>query len=118
MPRNQKIRPPSAPCSTATTILPLTVARMTVVNLLKMIALDVGLHRNRLPDAPGQGGAVAQEEKQQVQHDEKADEKIKGVLPDAQGLRGNELAALGQAFRHARLDQPQVVQARTVQQGW
>jgi hypothetical protein len=33
MPRSQKMNPPSAPCSTATTRLPLTVARMTVVNL-------------------------------------------------------------------------------------
>ncbi len=33
MPRNQKIRPPSAPCTAATAMLPLTVARATVVNL-------------------------------------------------------------------------------------
>ena len=33
MPSTQNARPPSAPCTIATTTLPFTVARMTVVNL-------------------------------------------------------------------------------------
>src|ERR1044072_4484058 len=34
IPRNQNISPPSDPCTNATTTLPLTVALITVVNLL------------------------------------------------------------------------------------
>ena len=44
------------------------------------------MQRHRVPDASGQRLAVAQQEKQQVQHDKEADDQADRVLPDRERL--------------------------------
>ena len=66
--------------------------------------------------APRQSGTVAKQKEQQIQHDKKADDKIKGILANAQGLCGDELATLGQCLRQPFLDDAGAVQAKAVQQ--
>ena len=62
MPRNENIIPPSVPCAAATTTLPFTVARITVVNLLNRCRLCSMLSGIAcLID--GKSSAVAQQEK-------------------------------------------------------
>ena len=66
--------------------------------------------------AGNQGCAVTQKEKQQIQHDAKADQKLKCVLPDAQRLGGQKLAGAAQSGAQALLNQGRVSQPETGQQ--
>ena len=63
-----------------------------------------------------QDRTIEQQEKQQVEHDKKTDEKVEGALADTQGLRGKKLAAPGEPFRDPLLHQPEVVHAEAVEQ--
>jgi hypothetical protein len=58
-----------------------------------------------VPDAHGICVPVAQQEEQQIQHDEKAEDEIERVLADVDRLSGNELAASCQLCGKAPLTQ-------------
>ncbi|MNN30080.1 hypothetical protein D3C81_1437160 [compost metagenome] len=58
--------------------------------------------------------AVAQQEKQHVQHDGEADQEVEGVLPDADRLLGNEFAALYSSSRQLGLQARDIGQAETI----
>lgn len=66
IPMNQKIRPPSVPCTAATMMFPLIVARMIVHELAEEVALQRLLQRNGLSDTPRQSLTVAQKKEHEV----------------------------------------------------
>ena len=84
--------------------------------LFQQILLDGFFQRNRLADMASQRVAVAQQKKHDVQHHEKADHHVKRVLPDADSLRGDELAAFCHAGGEFFQDQPLAAQPEAVQQ--
>ena len=114
MSSTQKISPPRAPCSAATTTLPFTVARTTRVNLIckRRLWLSPG---HRRADATDDVQAVPQEEEQQVEHEEEADHHLEGVLADGERLGGDELTALHGAADDAVAQAVEVVEAEAVE---
>ena len=60
--------------------------------------------------------AIAQQEKQQVQHDEKAHQEIKRTLAEAERLGGKELTALHRALDDLFPQPFEVAHAKTVEQ--
>ena len=56
--------------------------------------LVLGAERNGVLDGPKQLIPVAQQEEEQIQHDEKSDDELECRLADIDGLGGKELAAL------------------------
>src|SRR5262245_23755444 len=103
MPSTQKMNPPRAPCTMATSKVPLNMAGDDG-EFGEDLALLVGGERDRILDAPGQRRPVAQKEEQEIEHDEQADDKVCRALADAERLRRDDLAALNQGSRKARLD--------------
>jgi len=74
------------------------------------------VQRHGFPHRCRQGGAVAQQKEQQVQHDKKADQEIEGVLPDRQCLRGDKLASLRGPGRNPGLPCRHVAEIEALQQ--
>jgi len=105
--------PPSAPWVAATAILPLTVARTTVVNLRNRWVFLALAQRDQLAVMTTQLHAIAQQEEQHVQHDAQADQELEGVLADVQGLFRQELAALHGKLRELLLQGCKVMQTKT-----
>lgn len=61
--------------------------------------------------------ALAQKEKQQVQHQEQADDdEVRGALTDGEGLSGKELAALLKGGRQSLLRIAEIAESQAVQQ--
>ncbi|OIQ73446.1 hypothetical protein GALL_449140 [mine drainage metagenome] len=60
--------------------------------------------------------AISDQKERQVQRDEQADHKLKGVLPNAEGLCGDELGCLCQSGRQPNLQGVKTGQAKTRQQ--
>jgi hypothetical protein len=73
-------------------------------------------HRQRLAHGLRQRGAVAQQEVQQVEHQREAHQEIEGVLPDAERLRGDQLAGLGGTLGDPGQHRLQVAQAEAAHQ--
>ena len=90
-PSTQKAMPPSVPCAAATRMLPLTVARMTVVNSLEQPLLRPRLERDRGADVARHADAVAQQEEQQVHGDAEADDQVDRLAADVDGAAGEGL---------------------------
>jgi hypothetical protein len=79
-------------------------------------ALMLGAQRHRRADTPHQVVPVAQQEEQEIEHDEEADHDVECALPDTQGLRGNELTAAQQPFGDPVLHGGQLGEVEALQQ--
>jgi len=88
----------------------LTVARITVANFPSRSCWDGVAH------ATGDGLAIADQEERQVQGDEEAGDEVETVLADAQGVGGDQLAALRQRSGQPALQRGEVAQAKTIEQ--
>ncbi len=66
--------------------------------------------------ATHQVGAITQEEKQQVQHDAKADDEIQGTLAKAEGLAGKVLTTDHRAFGELVLKPGKVAHAQALEE--
>jgi len=75
------------------------------------LALQARLQRQRLADARGEPVTIAEQEEQQVQHDERVDDEVERVLSDRQRPRPYELQRLDEARRDALLDCAEIAQA-------
>src|SRR5262245_6030793 len=74
-----------------------------------------GAERNRVLDGPKQLFSVAQQEEEQIQHDEKSDDDLECGLADIDGLGGEELASsqenVGQSLLHrGKVGQPEAIE--------
>ncbi|MNE71572.1 hypothetical protein D3C80_1674590 [compost metagenome] len=79
------------------------------------MTLVLRAQRHSLLDALGQQRTVAQEEEQQVKHHAETDDELEGVLPDAEGLGGEELAALHRSGRYTILQLGEIAQPYPLQ---
>jgi hypothetical protein len=77
--------------------------------------LVFGAERNGVLDGPKQLFPVAQQEEEQIQHDEKSDDDLECSLADIDGLSSKELAPshenVGQSLLHrGKVGQPEAIE--------
>jgi hypothetical protein len=97
-------------------MVPLTVARMTVVNLLKTARCCPALNGIAFFDGPEQFIPIAQQEEEQVEHDKQSDDEFERNLANIEGLRGKELAALRKTGEQPLLHLSEIRQSEAIQQ--
>src|SRR4029079_17393540 len=113
IPKNQKISPPRAPCTAATSRLPLKVARMTAVDLSTSAGCGSG----------GRGMACVMRlvrpspsrTKKNSRYSMMAKLTRKLMVPDIERLRGKEHAAFAESIRQLRLHRSEVFQPEAIQ---
>ncbi|MNE31154.1 hypothetical protein D3C80_1247040 [compost metagenome] len=86
------------------------------IELELQTALLLLLQRHRLAHLARQFRTVTQEEKQQVQHDEKADDELERALAETERLRGQHLPAGHRALDDFLAQPVQLAHAEAIQQ--